>query len=242
MTIAIANTSNSSTFQFWLDRTNELADAMSNKVITVQSNTTSGNATVNGIFSATTLSANTLRGGNVTTTTVLTVSSNLNISGTKLSVGDNVYFTSTDVNVTNSSSNSTATINASSINLGNSTSNVVVNSSSIYVNNLLVVPSYSNSVTTTGTSSQLIDSFSLTTSSGAEYILYINDNSANSQQLSKILMLYYTNNSIINEYGVLYTNSQLGVFSANANNTHTKLYFTPTVSNSSIKFYRTVIN
>ena len=46
MTIAVANTSNTNTFEYWLNRTNELADAMSNKVITVNSNNKIGRAHV----------------------------------------------------------------------------------------------------------------------------------------------------------------------------------------------------
>ena len=52
MTVTVANTSNTSTFQYWLDRTNELADAMTTKAVTVDSNSATGNVTVNGTFTA----------------------------------------------------------------------------------------------------------------------------------------------------------------------------------------------
>lgn len=52
MTITVANTSNTSTFSFWVSRTNELADAMSTKAVTVNSNTAAGNASITGTFSA----------------------------------------------------------------------------------------------------------------------------------------------------------------------------------------------
>ena len=64
MTITVANTSNTNTFEYWVNRTNELADAMTNKVVTTESNTASGNAAVSGNFYA-----NTIKVGNSTVNT-----------------------------------------------------------------------------------------------------------------------------------------------------------------------------
>jgi hypothetical protein len=50
MTIIVANTANTSTFDYWRNRTNELADAMTNKTVTVDSNTATGNAAITGTF------------------------------------------------------------------------------------------------------------------------------------------------------------------------------------------------
>ena len=58
MTIIVANTANTNTFDYWRNRTNELADAMTNKTVTVDSNTATGNAAITGTFSATELSIN----------------------------------------------------------------------------------------------------------------------------------------------------------------------------------------
>ena len=138
MTVTVANTSNTSTFQYWLNRTNELADAMTTKAVTVDSNTATGNATVNGIFSATTLTANTLRGGNTTTSANLSITSNTSFdSGAILSVG-NVAIYPNYVSVGNSTVNTV--INSTSISLGNST----INSSSISLTDYVSV---GNSVT-----------------------------------------------------------------------------------------------
>ena len=52
MTITVANTANTNTFDYWRNRTNELADAMTNKTVTVDSNTATGNAAITGTFSA----------------------------------------------------------------------------------------------------------------------------------------------------------------------------------------------
>jgi hypothetical protein len=56
MSIYIANTSNTSTFQYWLNRTNELAYQMTGSVMTSDATgnvyVTQGNATLNGVFTA----------------------------------------------------------------------------------------------------------------------------------------------------------------------------------------------
>ena len=56
MTITVANTSNTNTFDYWKNRTNELAHAMSTKVVTTDSNTTVGNAAIGGRLTASSLS------------------------------------------------------------------------------------------------------------------------------------------------------------------------------------------
>lgn len=53
MTVTVANTANTNTFDFWRNRTNELAHAMSVKAVTVDSNAAVGNASVNGTITAT---------------------------------------------------------------------------------------------------------------------------------------------------------------------------------------------
>ena len=52
MTITVANTTLTNTFEYLVNRTSELADAMTNKVVTTDSNTTPGNAVITGTFSA----------------------------------------------------------------------------------------------------------------------------------------------------------------------------------------------
>ena len=52
MTINVANTTLTNTFEYFVNRTNELANAISTKAVTTDSNTTSGNAAITGTFSA----------------------------------------------------------------------------------------------------------------------------------------------------------------------------------------------
>jgi hypothetical protein len=75
MTITVANTSNTNTFEYWVNRTNELADAMTNKVVTVDSNSAVGDAAVTGNFYATTIKV-----GNSTVNTTFGTPSSVEIS------------------------------------------------------------------------------------------------------------------------------------------------------------------
>ena len=52
MTVTIANTSNTNTFGYWKERTNELAYAMSTYAVTVGSNAAVGNAAIIGTYIA----------------------------------------------------------------------------------------------------------------------------------------------------------------------------------------------
>lgn len=206
-------------FELWVDRTNDVINAVSTEVVTANSSSggssTTGNCVIDGIFSANTLVAvNALRGGTIATADVLTITSNV-------------------------------VVDTSSISVGNTTINLVINSTSISVSNSTIgsvqVSPFVINVQTSGTSGQIVDSFLKSSFRGAEYLLSIADNDANAHQISKVLVIHAADVTNHNEYGVLYTNNQLGVFSANANATHTRLVFTPTVSNTQIKATRITV-
>jgi len=99
MTIAIANVDTTTdSFGQWITKTNVLSDAMSNKVVTTNSNTAVGNAAVSSAFSANALYANTLSGGNNSVTAPLAVATNTSFTAnvafngyrTNLGLGANV--------------------------------------------------------------------------------------------------------------------------------------------------------
>lgn len=76
-------------FQNWIDKTNVLLDAYSTTIVTAAPNTagglTTGNVNVEGIFRANTIAVSSqLRGGNVTTSGVLTISSNVSIGNSSV--------------------------------------------------------------------------------------------------------------------------------------------------------------
>jgi hypothetical protein len=79
MTVAVANVANTNTFDYWRNRTNELATAMSNVVISTGS-TTTGDATITGSFTANVLIANTLRVSNSTANIVISIPTTTQIS------------------------------------------------------------------------------------------------------------------------------------------------------------------
>ena len=60
MTITIQPVANTNTFYFWKTQTNLLADAMSNRAVTTNSNTASGNAYITGTFGANVVTANSI--------------------------------------------------------------------------------------------------------------------------------------------------------------------------------------
>lgn len=123
MTISVSNTSNTNTFDFWKNRTNDIAYALSNFVVTTDSNTTVGNATISGTFTANVIVSDTLTVNSIVSNGVL-YSGNSTVNGS---------INSTSIYFGNSTSNTFA--NTTYIKFGNSTSNVVINTSSFYMGN-----------------------------------------------------------------------------------------------------------
>jgi hypothetical protein len=79
MTVAVANVANTNTFDFWRNRTNELATAMSNVVVSTEASATpsavSGNAAITGTFTANVLAGNTVYLSNTTSNVTISVPS-----------------------------------------------------------------------------------------------------------------------------------------------------------------------
>lgn len=96
MTVTVQNTiaNSTSTGAYLISRLNELADAMTNKVVTTDSNTATGNAAVSGSLQANALFVNSVSGGvagvpaNLNFTSNATFYSRVNLGG-----GANVYIT-----------------------------------------------------------------------------------------------------------------------------------------------------
>ena len=93
MTINLTSVTNNQTFGTWLSRTNDLVTALSANIVTVDStlggSISTGNGVVNGMFGANTIYATTISGGNLTSNSLLTITSNVFItSNSILSVGN----------------------------------------------------------------------------------------------------------------------------------------------------------
>lgn len=257
MPISIQNVATTSTFDFWRTRTNEIADALSVKVLTVDSNNATGNLHVNGTVSAVTLFANAISGGNTGAAATLTVTSNVNIntnaSGTLSITSNSFIFPNTSILVVNTAvvatalrgGNSTVSANlliTSDVYIGNSTTNVAITANNISLNgtNVLFTSALIN-VATIGTSAQLVDSFAFASFRGAEYTLVIRDTNANNVQMTKALVCTDNGDGYISEFGTNISNTDLGIMTANANATVVRVYFTPSVANTLIKGQRMVV-
>lgn len=219
-TLSSINTA-ADTFQNWIDRTNSIITLLDTETVTANTTgaLTSGNGFVNGFFGANTLVATNIRGGNVTTNSVLTFQTNTTFSA-------NVLI-------------------SQQLTVGNSSVNVVVNSSMIIVggSNVATVSSLASvgttgSITLTGNSSQVIDNLVFATFRSAEYIISANNNTANAYQISKILVIHDGSTSYVTEYGTMYTNTAVIAISAGANATHVLVNCTPVDTNTTIKFIR----
>lgn len=129
-------------FENVIAQLNVVINAVSNRVITANTNAngalTTGNTYVNGTFSVSVLSAFTeLRGGNVQTSNTLFVTSNLSQNSTfNYSVGSataNLVINSTSVLISNTTAS--AELNKTTVRVGNSTVNSVLNTTSLAISN-----------------------------------------------------------------------------------------------------------
>lgn len=91
---------------------------------------------------------------------------------------------------------------------------------------------------TTGTSAQLFHSYLLTGLRTVEYTVSIKNNTANGYQAQKILCLNTDGDIDMTEFAIMFSNGIQGVFTANSNTTHGRLWITPTASNTTIKYFR----
>jgi hypothetical protein len=147
------------TFDTWLTRTNDIANVVTNEVVTANASAngaaTTGNAYVFGIFGSDTLTAFTgLRGGNVQVSNTLVISSNVSIIDTFLSVGNstvNAVVNTQAIVLTNLTQSAillysgltvgNTSVNATSFAIGNSSVNLVSNSTVLTINTAASVAS-----------------------------------------------------------------------------------------------------
>lgn len=208
------------TFEDQVSVINNVINAIATEVVTVNSHalggSTTGNGYVVGIFGASTLAGNNLRGGTVNATANLNIISNTVINTSFSVISGNTLVNSTSVVADNIIANSKLTLTTGSI-----------------------VPF---TWTTTGTSQQNVDSFLINTYRSAEYSVSIKDNVANGYQFTKVLVIHDGTNAYLTEYGTVYSNASLGTFTTLQNTTAVCLAFTPTSANSTINGTRISLN
>lgn len=224
------------TFAQWLSLTNDMALGFAD-VVTIAANTagdnTTGNGYVTGTFGAQTLIGTNLRGGSVTTSGPLGVTSNLVMSGATINSTSNTYTVAANVYTVSAAfvvgSNSTvnsvtvfgnSTFSSVSLNgnnlsyTGNATfANVVTMdknltvSGNATVNGVVTIGTYtglaSNTATLSGTSAQLVDSFDGSTFRGSKYVLSMTDTANSTYQMTEILLLHDGGTAYTTEYATL---------------------------------------
>lgn len=109
MTIEVANTGTTNTFQFLINRVNELATAMSSNAVTTNSNTATGNAAISATFTANVLIANTVRVSNSTSNIVISVPNTAVISDGNYYLNANGNWSQVKPAITSSFVNTTGT-------------------------------------------------------------------------------------------------------------------------------------
>lgn len=221
--INVQSTALSSTFDFWRNRTNELADIASKCAVTTDnalSNTLQvstaaiGNAAITGNFTA-----NSITVGNSTVNVSITKTPSITISNTISNVSIGVPTVAQRANNFHLAANGSWTF-------------VSVSNGQVILNNSDVPDA--------------IDAYPMNLYMGAEYLLSVKDtsnNASNSHYLSKVLTVHDGSNAMITEYGAITTNNRVGVFTTATNTTHVILYFSANVNvtNSIVNFVRTVI-
>jgi hypothetical protein len=188
--------------------------ANSSKILTTAVNATTVNATTGGI---TLLNSNSVVSNSVTV-------GNVSITTNLVSVGNstvNATINTTAFTVQNSSGIFTAAI-------GDSVSNTFFNDKFRFANAI-----------TTGTTAQNVDSFAMATFRGVEYLFSCKDNANGTGMVTKLLCTHNGVNAFMTEYGEIYSDQDLGSFSALTNSTHVIIQFTPTVANATVSMART---
>ena len=214
--ITVANTTLTNTFDYWRNRTNEMANYFTTCVITTDANgstvATTGNAEITGNFTV----AGQFISGNTTINTVAN-SSSLTISNTLVSTTIGLPNTYQWGNNFHLASNGAWThVSVSNSQISHSGNNIIG-----------------------------VDAIDMAAYNAAEYLLSVKDNNANNYYTSKVLLTHDTNAGYVTEYASFVTNSAIGVFSGGSNATHAILYFTGTQLNASanytVKFVKTIV-
>lgn len=195
------------------------------------------------IYSNSTIAAAVFGGNSVATNTTLN-STYLNINSNVAVVGTS-HTLSGNVNVDTGTLFVDSAANRIGINTVSPNTELTVNGS-VYLTGSVthtLMKLTANSVTTSGLTQVVIDTFPTNAYRGGKYTVSVTDQvSATSFQTSEILIMQDGTSAYVTEYAVLRNGSSLGTFAADISSGNTRLLFTPAVSNSNIKFARTLVS
>ena len=234
------------TFHIFVDKVNLIVDHLRNTVVTVsntdayQGNTT-GNGYITGIFGGQTLVANNLRGGNVTNTGLLTITSAANVANTLTVQGTftvNVGLSNVNsINVRGTANVAgnlnvvgNAAVNTDLTVTGNTNLNGVLNIENDYTIDVVANTNLGATLTP-----QIVYSFPKT-SWGTAKVLLQSKRGANSQSYEAVLTHDGTNPHMA-VYGVVSAPPTVnnGVMSVGSNTTHINILYAQTSANTAVK-------
>lgn len=261
MSLPIQNTTTTNTFDYWRLRTNEMAVAFTDCVVTTDANasstTANGSAAITGNFTANSFYGNgTIKISNSMSNAIITTTSlylgnssvsinissgSFNVSGQPLVVGNttqNVSINSTSISISNSSSNiAIYSPNSEATSSGQHFLNAngewsVIGAAGLIEKNL-------KAVTTT---SQTVDNFQKADIRAAEYLISVIDNSANNRQTSKVMVTHDNTLAYVTEYAQHVSNTLLGNYTASiiSNEVVLKLNLTGTAS-ANVAYTRVIV-
>ena len=250
----------------WASTINASSNSIFQANLIVNGSIIIGNSSVNSTVTSTTYSGT----SNNTSYVGSVIAANV-VSNGQLSSNLANYQTTAGLNgnIASYLPNYTGVLNTSSISIGTTTVNVSINSTSILLTNsssnvTLSVPTalqISNSqyyfnangswvyspVSNGGFTGNMlgattIDYYSMTNYKGAKYIVSCIDNNANNRYFTELLTTHDTSSGYITEYGMITTNSIIGLFSVSTNTSFVLLQFTSSSSsNVTILFDKIII-
>lgn len=226
MTITVANTQTTSTFDYWRVRTNELAYAMSHNAVTVGGAAAIGDAEITGTLTAGTIVTGTLSIDTSISTGSPTIRSVVN---------------STAIGLVNNSANVYLTIpTPAQISNGQ----YFLNANSQWAIVPTSTPISNNQLTTTGTVYQLLDAYRIDAYNGAEYLISTTDNTANGYSITRLMTYHDTGVGYSTEYSTMFSNATSGLIStfvANVDGYFARLWVKPTRTSTTVKYVRVIV-
>jgi hypothetical protein len=138
MSKTYANVAVTDPWSVLVGRVNQILDSLASEIVTANNShdgaLTVGNVALSGTFTATTLVANTMRGGTVNVTASMTLNSNLLINGTSAIISGTGLGNGTQINTTSISVGANVLINSSAIFTGNTTQFITLNQNGLVTN------------------------------------------------------------------------------------------------------------
>jgi hypothetical protein len=242
MALSTANVNTvTDSFQNWIDKTNTLLDAYSTTIVTTAANsqggTTTGNGTVNGIFTANSLTVNGnttfgLRGGNTTVANTLYITSNVSIGNTTVNTTISTTALSTNLQLVvsgNTQLNGTLQTIAGNVNFDSGTLFVDATNNRVGINNsapgvAFVVTGAANISTSVNTALLTVGASFIANTTGAYHTGLINSSSFTTSGLvANATALVPTSNTVLlgNTTGRFVISANTGNFSGGVDVTGT---------------------